>query len=216
MSRGTSVIDSFSAGELCVAAVVPSLQSLIRRLQGWSPGCFESFGSSATGAGCHLKLRMCLSEPNIRARTRWDQFQRKISDSTSAVQLRAIFVWLVGQADDTLVEMTRHAQRAREDLRRNVSIPEESWLHSAAFCDGARSPGSLANLSELIQRLRILVNELPADDQRLLRQQMIADLSDKDLAAELSVSARTVRRRTAKILDALRSRLGDHDRERER
>jgi RNA polymerase sigma factor (sigma-70 family) len=129
----------------------------------------------------------------------WGSFFRRMRANPSELEdPRSLIAILVQAARHKVIDEFRRASGPKRDVRREESIWDGARPRDITdLCD---SPSEVAEASEALGRLRALI---PAD-RRMVLDLKAAGLSSKEIAGQVGLSERTVRR----VIEDLRRRAG--------
>jgi RNA polymerase sigma factor (sigma-70 family) len=129
----------------------------------------------------------------------WGSFFRRMTANPSELEdPKSLIAILVQAARHKVIDEYRRASGPKRDVRREESIWDGA--RPREITDLADSPSEVAEASEALGRLRAL---LPAD-RRMVLDLKAAGLSTKEIAGQVGLSERTVRR----VIEDLRRRAG--------
>lgn len=122
------------------------------------------------------------------------------------------YPWLRRLASDRIDKAHRRHTASRRSVRREERprLPHQSTVQLAERLLAANTdPERTAIKKEKRERVRALLEQLPAGDREVLALRFLERLSSTEAAAVLQISPGAVRLRLMRALDRLRSSLGD-------
>ncbi len=119
-------------------------------------------------------------------------------------------LWLRQIAQDRLLMLRRHHRGARRTVTREAAWPDESSLAFARqLLASGTSPSARLVASELAQRVRQAVAQLPEADREIVLLRNFECLSNQEVAQLLEIKPATASQRYGRALMRLRKLLAD-------
>ncbi|MFO0913244.1 MAG: sigma-70 family RNA polymerase sigma factor [Pirellulales bacterium] len=115
--------------------------------------------------------------------------------------------WFLRTAYQRLIdEQRRHHRAARRSVSREVPFPDgSSWLNQANRHLKARpAAGELADHHEQVECLRLCLQQLTADDRRVIELRIFGTQSNEQVAAALNISPAAAKKRFTRALVRLK------------
>lgn len=144
-----------------------------------------------------------LSDAFVRARMRWDAFQRDYDHLRP--DERPYGEWLTGLVRDALIDAYRHHTAQKRNLHRNVPFPDGSGSQLLlGIVNPATSPSSALERAEQEERLATVIAELKESDRLLLQLRYPEERSWAEVAALMGLTEANVRQKHFRVLRRLK------------
>lgn len=144
-----------------------------------------------------------LHEGLEQARRRWLTGERPDTSSE--------YIWLFNIVRDRLCEEWRHHSRQMRDMRREeMPLPPASSVQMVlGVVHGGPTTSGEAQLHELAERIRALLNQLKTEDREIIELRGLAEMSYKEIDLALGIPGNTACKRYTRAVERLREELGD-------
>ena len=124
-------------------------------------------------------------------------------------------LWLKGESfiinqDTALAFLKTSVRNACLNHIRSLKSADNFVLDHINLPSYAESPESIYTLDEMYSMLFDAVDKLPPAEKEVFHESFILEKKEADIASELGISTRTVRRYRKKILEILKSELKDN------
>lgn len=124
-------------------------------------------------------------------------------------------LWLKGESfiinqDTALAFLKTSVRNACLNYLRSLKSADNFVVDQINLPAYAESPESIYTLDEMYSMLFDAVDKLPPAEKEVFHESFILEKKEADIASELGVSTRTVRRYRKKILEILKSELKDN------
>jgi RNA polymerase sigma-70 factor (ECF subfamily) len=128
--------------------------------------------------------------------------RRQVAGYVAAGSRVGFLDWLRGLARERRLKLVRsHLDAQRRTVKRQQSLPEDSWRHPPAPED---TPSRAAAAAEQLQRLGAALDRLRPEDREVIRLRVTELRSNREAAAILGLSPEAVAKRLERALRRLR------------